>query len=124
MLKAIGLAIGTGLGTTWPRPRCDAPSRDDHEDSTLTGSDLALATIGTRLSADRPEVAEALRRQVANRLALDQPAEVPQAQRARWHFLRPERLRAEFERDDTVEVDGWLLARSEAAVCVFLSRLA
>jgi hypothetical protein len=110
--QAIGLlaAALTGLVTHAPPPtRAGGPF--------LSVSDLRLAALGARLAAERPELARRLARRLGRRFGSHGAAH------ARLALLDPARIRGELARGATVTVDGWLLARSEAAVCVYLDRL-
>jgi len=72
-----------------------------------------------------PAVAEDLVREVEREVgsATRGPGGDP-ARLARETFLPPVRLRRDFDRGDVLVVDGWVLSRSEVAVCVYLYALA
>jgi len=84
----------------------------------LSASDRRLAALGARLAAEDPRLAHRLVGEVERRLGSD-GAVVP-----RRALLDRARIDDELARGQVVSVDGWLLARSEAAACAYLHALA
>jgi len=80
-----------------------------------------LALLGRRLAEGQPRLARGLASHVERQIALDggRTTFASRAAAARRFFLRPDRLRREFDRGAVVSVGGWILARSEAAVCAW-----
>ncbi len=90
----------------------------------LSASDRKLAALGARLAAEQPALAHELARYVEQRIPQGDHLSAAQlATRARRTLLRAERHRREIDRGEVVIVDGWLLSRSEVAVCAYLHRL-
>lgn len=75
-----------------------------------------LALLGERLVAERPALARRLANAVARELSESG------ARAVRREILRADRIAAEFAAGDVLSVDGWILARSEAAACAYLHR--
>jgi hypothetical protein len=89
----------------------------------LTAGDRRLAALGARLRARDPILAATLAREAE--AVLGPPVgRADAARRTRATLLAPARVRADLAEGATALADGWLLARSEAAACVHLSRLA
>jgi hypothetical protein len=92
----------------------------------LFESDRLIASLGRCLEEENPAEARSLLRWVEARL----PAWASLAPRrrrawiARERLLTRQRLDEEFERGDVILIDGWVLARSEGALAVYLSSLA
>ena len=89
----------------------------------LSRADRALAALGRRLGSDRPREAQHLLRWAA---AQTPPWRLPgrSAARIRQQLLDPHRLAREFASGQVLELDGWVVARSEAAAAVALNALA
>src|SRR6266446_1256666 len=87
----------------------------------LSRADRCLARLGGRVAAVAPAVAEDLVREVEREVgSATRGRGGDRARLAREAFLRPVRLRRDFDRGDVLVVDGWVLSRSEVAVCVYL----
>lgn len=84
-------------------------------DPSLSPADRRLAALGARLATAGPATARRLARSVAREM----PG-VRSPRTIRRRLLAPARLRREAARGDVVLVDGWLLPRSEAALCAWL----
>jgi hypothetical protein len=85
----------------------------------LSDSDRRLARLGAAIVAADPARARALLRVVetaAGAIRLS-PG------RVRRCMLHPARVQGDFARGDVVTADGWVIARSEAALCVYLEAL-
>lgn len=93
---------------------------------TLTHHEDRISILGARCYADNANEARKLARFAASELPAWSRLASPQrrARLVRERLLRPERLAVEFEREEVVEIDGWMLARSEAATAVYLHTLA
>jgi hypothetical protein len=91
----------------------------------LSEADRRLAALGGALAAARPAAARALLRDVDRHLATasSPPGETSRTRWARDMLLDTARVRGEFMRGEVVVADGWCLARSEAALCVYLHAL-
>ena len=91
----------------------------------LSESDHRIASLGRKLAEAEPELAAAL----VQRVAAETPgldagaAPAARARVVRRQWLGPTRLAAEFDAGDVVRIDGWLLARSEAAAAAYLDML-
>ena len=88
----------------------------------LTPAQARLAAFGARLEAADPDTADrlfALACDTSRRHAgwLSGPNDACTA------LLEETRVRQDFYAGQTQSIDGWMLARSEAAACVFLHRL-
>jgi hypothetical protein len=95
-------------------------------DAALSVSDRRLAALGGRLRASDPARARELVGLVEGRLRWV-PVHLTAGTRAalvRTWLLDPVRIRREFAADDVVAVDGWILSRTEVAVCAYLDALA
>jgi hypothetical protein len=90
----------------------------------LSRADRALAALGRRLGIDRPHEARRLLRWAAARTAPWRLAGRPDAACIRQGLLDPQRLAHEFASGQVLELDGWVVARSEAAAAVALNALA
>jgi len=71
-----------------------------------------LAALGARLAHEAPETAARLADEVARDVRRDRPT----------RLLRRDRIARELAGGAVVTVDGWTLARSEAAVAAYLHR--
>ncbi len=105
------------------RGRRDA--QGSHSSGGLSGSDLRIASLGAQLGAEDPTLVESLRHEVESEL----PSWSSLASRrrraglVRERFLDRGRRNADLDREEIVVVDGWVLARSEAAAAVYLDSL-
>lgn len=91
----------------------------------LCESDRLIASLGRRLRSSEPATAACLSREVEARLP-GWSAFASRRRRAalvRARFLNRRQRDADLEREEIVLVDGWVLARSEAAAAVYLSLL-
>ena len=92
----------------------------------LSESDLLIASLGRQLAVQDAGAAALLaswvEEQMAARYAHASAGE--RARIARRQLLTRSRLTAEFDAGDVILVDGWTLARSEAAVAAYLDSLA
>jgi len=105
VLRLLGVVASGPLLAWWPAST----------DARLSPADRRLAALGARLAADAPATARRLALSVAREMrGVRRPRVV-----RRW-LLRRERLRRETARGDVVLVDGWVLPRSEAALCAWL----
>ena len=71
-----------------------------------------LAALGARLAREAPETAARLADEVAREVCGNRPT----------RLLRPDRIARDLAAGTVVSVDGWMLARSEAAVAAYLHR--
>ena len=90
----------------------------------LARADRALAALGRRLGRDRPREAQRLLRWAAAQTVPWRLAARSDADRIRQQLLDPHRLAREFASGQVLELDGWVVARSEAAAAVALNALA
>jgi hypothetical protein len=99
------------------------PGRFDAARFSLSESESRIASLGRHLIANDPGRAEQLIRWVESQLPLWGRVAAParRARIARERLLTARRLDRDFERHEVVVIDGWVLARSEAAVAVYLS---
>jgi hypothetical protein len=105
-LAVLAASLATGL----LRPHAAEPAP--------SAADRHLAALGARLAVHRPRLARRLHAEMRAVSVGSSAGDV------RRRLLRPRRVARELARGDVVSVDGWLLARSEAATCVLLHRLA
>ncbi|NRA02081.1 MAG: hypothetical protein HRU00_05700 [Myxococcales bacterium] len=97
----------------------------DSRESSLSESDLRIATLGRQFKTEEPVRARRLIEWVEAELPpwgrLGTPAR--RARIVREQLLTSRRLAQDFERGDVVTIDGWVLARTEGAVAVYLNSL-
>jgi hypothetical protein len=110
----------SGAASTLPEVRDFDPRR-----GWLADSESLVATLGEQLLREDPATARLLARWVESELPLWARIASPsrRGRLAREHLLTPPRIGRDFERDETLTIDGWVLARTEAAVAVYLSYL-
>ena len=101
------LAAALAGGTVLPASGNDAPLRDAFRDPEL------LAALGSRCAAELPAGHNAL----VTLAGLGTEADTA----TRLHRFAAQR-RADFRDGRIVTVDGWVMARSEAALCALLAR--
>jgi hypothetical protein len=102
-----------GVAWAWGVPIDRAPPSE---------ADRRLAELGARLAGEAPETAAELADEVARHVRRGRPGTTPGAQ-ARARFLQRDRIARELASGAVVGVDGWMLARSEAAVAAYLHRV-
>lgn len=88
----------------------------------LAQADGCIAELGAILARDEPVVARRLVREVQAELPLwlRFAGARRRACAARARLLDPARVAGDLAREDTQSIDGWWLARSEAAAAVYL----
>jgi hypothetical protein len=108
-------------------PRSTArAARLDGRAARLSDRELRIATLGRQFAMEEPLQAHRLMGWVEARLSpwLRFTAPARRARIARELLLTPRRLSRDFDRADVVIIDGWVLARTEGAVAVYLNSLA
>jgi len=115
---ALFILIGPARGTL-------ASTHADSRDSSLTESDRLIASVAGPFAARNPGDARRIARWVEAQLPASRPPRGTGARAAlvRAHLLQPARIAEELERDDVMMLDGWVLARSEAAAAIYLHAL-
>jgi hypothetical protein len=94
--------------------------------STLSDSDLRIAALASELSTNHPQEADRITRWVESQLPAMPRFSRPHrcARQVREVLLEPSRVNREFEREDVMILDGWVLSRSEGAAAIYLNLLA
>jgi len=120
----VGLAGAIGLGLRFPNaasaanPPASRPALDD--------SDLRIAALASAWTTKHPKEAHLITRwadsQLPARLRSSSPVRC--AHQVREALLEPGRVRREFEREEVMILDGWVLSRSEGAAAIYLNSLA
>jgi hypothetical protein len=103
-----------------------ASTQTDSHDSSLTESDRLIASVAGPYTARDPRAARRIARWAEAQLPASRRPRSAGASAAlvRTHLLRPTRIAEELARDDVMMLDGWVLARSEAAAAIYLHALA
>ena len=120
VLRLLLNAAAVCLGASY-RASANGASAALTERPTLTPVQAHLAAFGARLEAANRDTADRLfayARQASGHYTR-RPSSPDDACAA---LLEEARVRREFRSGQTQSVDGWMLARSEAAACVFLHR--
>jgi hypothetical protein len=115
---ALTLLLGSGRAAL-------AAARQVTREAGLTESDRLIASVAGPYAARYPAD--------ARRIAAWAESQLPPTRRrrdagasaalVREHLLRPTRIAEELERDEVTILDGWVLARSEAAAAIYLHAL-
>ena len=94
--------------------------------SALSASDLRIAALAGELASNHPEEADRITCWVESQLPAKPRFSRPHrcARQVREVLLEPRRVSREFEREDVIILDGWVLSRSEGAAAVYLNSLA
>lgn len=108
-------------------PGSGRAARDARSPRALPPADRAIAALAVGFQHSQPAAAARIARSVAAEL----PPRVrwfaspeQKARQARAQLLAGARVAAELARGDVALLDGWVLARSEAALAVYLRDLA
>jgi hypothetical protein len=120
VLGGVGFFAVLGSGRAGSASSSEAPGPDS-----LGLGDRRIAVLGERCFAESPRTARALARLALRELPPSCVFSSPKrrARLTRERLLDRARLAREFDREEVVEIDGWVLARSEAAAAVYLYTL-
>ena len=120
LIRLLGILGALGL----PRASAGA-ARLDGRVAEFSDSELRIASLGRQFASEEPLQARRLMGWVEAELPLwlrfSEPAR--RSRIARELLLTPRRLRRDFDRAEVVVIDGWVLARTEGAVAVYLNAL-